>query len=147
MFSKVIALLGALALAQAAPAVTFKTPMLSLSCSANFDTSVAPVKSFAGLEPGNYKIFNEEFGNGALRAYSVNEAISVSKDRQSLGPYAMWTVSPSGEWGSHEFTIANLGLGDSTYVSNEEHRAWVWQRRQFLHRARRTWPIYDQSTQ
>ncbi|KAF7350821.1 hypothetical protein MSAN_01643900 [Mycena sanguinolenta] len=105
MFSQLLAFgLGAL-----------KTPLLAITYGANFDASVAPTKPFVGIEPGNYKIFNQEFGNGTLRAYSANEVISVANDRNSVGPYEIWSVSPSGECGSNEFTIANRGLGDGTY--------------------------------
>ncbi|KAF7364105.1 hypothetical protein MSAN_01069500 [Mycena sanguinolenta] len=112
MFSKVLAFgLGALAIVRAAPAFSFQTPMLS--CSVNLDASVAPVTSNA-IEPGQYKIYNEAFGDYLLRSYGVGQPILVSYSSEDLGPYEMWNVIPVG---TNEYKIVNLGHSGVTRAS------------------------------
>ncbi|KAF7350836.1 hypothetical protein MSAN_01645500 [Mycena sanguinolenta] len=94
MFSKLLALgLGALAVARAAPAFSFQTPLLS--CSVNLDASVAPVKSF---EAGEYMIYNDIFGDRPLR---------VSAPRQ---PGLGWLRVPGRFWKVVNYANWNPGL-------------------------------------
>ncbi|KAF7350837.1 hypothetical protein MSAN_01645700 [Mycena sanguinolenta] len=124
MFSKVFALgLGALALVRAAPAFSFQTPMLS--CSANFDTSVAAIKSNA-IEEGFYQLYNEawddkEAGDSQLRGFGY-EPIYVSYSDDNPGPFGVWHIKPSGIPDSNEYKIINHGQGRATDVSQACYR-------------------------
>ncbi|KAJ6497348.1 hypothetical protein C8R45DRAFT_1093742 [Mycena sanguinolenta] len=107
MFSKLLAFgLGALAVVGAVPAVLSQKPLLS--CSVNFETSVAPVESFAAIEPGEYMIYNEAFGKNPVRAYTPNFPAFVSLE--DPGAFGIWWVEPSGYPGSNEYTMTNTGL-------------------------------------
>ncbi|KAF8140877.1 hypothetical protein K438DRAFT_1946588 [Mycena galopus ATCC 62051] len=108
MFFKVLTFgLGALALAHAAP---------SMSCQFSIDvgTAVATPNSFGGLPSGEYMIYNQGFGEHALRSQSRNESIYVSRTPDP-GPSEQWLVERYGE--GSEYTITNVGLGAAACVN------------------------------
>ncbi|KAF7350854.1 hypothetical protein MSAN_01647500 [Mycena sanguinolenta] len=114
MFSKLLALgLGALAVVHAAPAFSFQTPLLS--CSVNLDASIAPVKAFNAIPSGNYRIYNEAFGQRPLRVFGPDQAVWVGPEVP--GDYAKWFIAPSGNPGSNEYIISNIGSKTGTKVT------------------------------
>ncbi|KAF7346688.1 hypothetical protein MSAN_01806600 [Mycena sanguinolenta] len=115
MFSKLLAFgLGALAVVRAAPAFSFQTQQLS--CSVNLDVSVAPVHSFNALEPGQYRIWNEAFTSGPLYATHPNSPVLLSPGNP--GPTTIWSIAPSGNPGSNEYTITNTASNVGTRVTS-----------------------------
>ncbi|KAF7350838.1 hypothetical protein MSAN_01645800 [Mycena sanguinolenta] len=124
MFSKFLALgLGALAFVRAAPALSFQTPLLS--CSVNLDAVLTTVSLFVtthnthhpsslsppvkSLDGGQYMFYNEAFGDRPLRVFAEDEAVWVGPE--DPGDYARWSFTPSGNRGSEEYTINNIGSG------------------------------------
>ncbi|KAF7350733.1 hypothetical protein MSAN_01634400 [Mycena sanguinolenta] len=121
MFSKVLAFgLGALAIVRAAPAFSFQMPMLS--CSPNFDTSVAAVKANA-IEPGRYLLYNEAWGDkqpSQLRGYAVGEPVFVAYSDLEPGVFGVWDVIHSESEGSDEYRLVNLGLRAAASVFKDQ---------------------------
>jgi len=110
MFSKLLALgLGALAVVRAAPALSFQTQLLS--CSVNLDAVPAPATSFAA---GQYMTYNEAFEQRPLRVFAPDQAVWVGPEVP--GDFARWSIVPSGNPGSNEYTIRNIGSNTGTKV-------------------------------
>ncbi|KAJ6497310.1 hypothetical protein C8R45DRAFT_1211245 [Mycena sanguinolenta] len=118
MFAKILALgLGALAVARAAPAAFSQNVMLS--CSVNLDVSAPPAKSFNAIEPGEYMIFNKDFGSSPIRTYGVDRPVFAIEVGEWPGPFGFWRVDPSGGLGSNEYTMTNVRLNTGTHVNSE----------------------------
>ncbi|KAF7350812.1 hypothetical protein MSAN_01642800 [Mycena sanguinolenta] len=129
MFSKVLAFgLGTLAIARAAPAFSFQTPMLS--CNVNLATLpdadgssrplVLPSRSMDSSR--EHTIFiTKLLDMTSFVATTTGNTIVVSRTREFPGPFGMWKVETSGDPAANEYTLTNIGLNAGTYATSQAH--------------------------
>ncbi|KAJ6569100.1 hypothetical protein B0H19DRAFT_1256774 [Mycena capillaripes] len=88
-------------------------PVMQISCSVNFGTSVGPTHAFDVLDPGVYQIVSQATGH-PVDAPAENSGLALAPNPAPV-PSGLWQLERADQGG---FTLTNVALGCSIFSRN-----------------------------